>query len=683
MIEDKTKEPQTAEPAQQPPKKRGQKLRSLWAQFQCMQLLRRHRFRRRTQHHVNHFSQKLLQNRLVLIVGEALYALGFSAEYAFVRVGRTVCRGVSGALLWVHSLRHTIVSMAFPGAAQMVRDLFGPIVLFFRGMGSLLVHAHRVRKEKGFGAAVKDSVHYLVGGVRRNVRTLPRMAMYILPVLALAGMVTVVQNTIRQPYALEVQVNGQTVGYVANEDVFNSAKEAVQERINYAGTDENTKWTVEPTYTISVAHSVLDENEMANAILKSSSDQISEGTALYLDGELTAVCSDGTALQSYLSSLLEPYENPEDPNVTVGFNKEVTLENGIYFNESFQQENDVESMLSGVQQQEKIYTVQTGDTLWSIAQKNDLTFRELCELNTNFKGAALTETSNIQAGDELIVTKQEATLEVRITKIETWQEEIPYASETTKSNEYNVGTKKTTQAGENGIRSVTAQRVYDTNGTQLSQQILSTEVIKEPVTEKIVVGTKKQAKTSYITGSGQFIWPVPGYRNCSRWYGGSHKGVDICAAAGTPIYASAGGTVTKAGYNKAGAGTGYGYSIIINHGNGYTTVYAHCLSLVVHAGQTAKQGIPLIEGNIHSSDVFYRQPSDEKPTYWEKLRDERGCLCVEMESFALFANAQVLGKNAACLLTISDSFVSPEITTAEQRQKSFTDMMKVALGAEY
>lgn len=97
----------------------------------------------------------------------------------------------------------------------------------------------------------------------------------------------------------------------------------------------------------------------------------------------------------------------------------------------------------------------------------------------------------------------------------------------------------------------------------------------------------------------------------------------------------------------------------------------------------AKQGIPLIEGNIHSSDVFYRQPSDAKPTYWEKLRDEQGCVCVEMESFALFANAQVLGKHAACLLTISDSFVSPEATTAEQRQKSFTDMMKVALGAEY
>ena len=94
-----------------------------------------------------------------------------------------------------------------------------------------------------------------------------------------------------------------------------------------------------------------------------------------------------------------------------------------------------------------------------------------------------------------------------------------------------------------------------------------------------------------------------------------------------------------------------------------------------------KQGIPLIEGTIHSSDVFYREDSGARPTYWEVLRDEKGCLAVEMESFALFHNAKVLGKHAACILTISDSFVSPEITTAEERQTSFTAMMKVALGA--
>ena len=95
----------------------------------------------------------------------------------------------------------------------------------------------------------------------------------------------------------------------------------------------------------------------------------------------------------------------------------------------------------------------------------------------------------------------------------------------------------------------------------------------------------------------------------------------------------------------------------------------------------AAQNIPLIEGVIHSSDVFYREPDGGKPLYWERLRDEKGCLCVEMESFALFHNAKVLGKNAACLLTISDSFVAPGITTPEQRQTSFTAMMQVALGA--
>ena len=52
-----------------------------------------------------------------------------------------------------------------------------------------------------------------------------------------------------------------------------------------------------------------------------------------------------------------------------------------------------------------------------------------------------------------------------------------------------------------------------------------------------------------------------------------------------------------------------------------------------------------------------------------------------MESFALFHNARVLGKNAVCLITVSDSFVTSEVTTPEQRQTSFTKMMEIALEA--
>ena len=587
MLDEKTTGPEQ-QAAPQTAQKRS--LRSLWAQLQCVHLLRRHRFRRKTQRRMNNVRQKMRATPLVQAVGEFLYALGFAAEYAAVRAGRNVAHAALWAAGCCKKFAHDLAVTAFPGAVQMFKDLFGPIVLFFKGIAALLVHAHRIHKEQGLGAALKASARFFTSGIRRNLKLLPRMAMYILPLCALALYVTVFESVVHRPYALAVQVNGQTVGYVANEATFNLAREDVQERINYAGTDK-TEWTIEPTYTISTAHQVMDENQMANAILRSASDEISEGTALYLDGELTAVCADGTSLQSYINGLLAPYEDEENANVTVGFNRAVDLEQGIYFNESFQDLTDIENTLSGVQQAEKSYKVQAGDTLWAIAQKNDLTFKELCALNTNFKGAPLTETSNIQEGDELIVTKEEAMLEVRITKIEVKQEEIPYTTETTNSNELTKGTTKVTQEGENGLRNVTLQNVYDTNGTLLEQTVLSTEIIKEAVPKKVTVGTKKvTSSTKYITGSGKFIWPVPNYKYCSRWYSSGHKGVDICAPAGTPIYATASGTVTKAGYNKAGAGTGYGYSVVVNHGGGYTSVYAHCLSLAVHAGQSVKQG---------------------------------------------------------------------------------------------
>ncbi len=89
-------------------------------------------------------------------------------------------------------------------------------------------------------------------------------------------------------------------------------------------------------------------------------------------------------------------------------------------------------------------------------------------------------------------------------------------------------------------------------------------------------------------------------------------------------------------------------------------------------------GIPIAIGRVHSGDVFYYEAG--QPGY-EFYRKEKGCLCVEMESFALFHNAKVLGRRAACLLTISDSMVTHEETTAEERQNAFTNMMKVALEA--
>ena len=88
-----------------------------------------------------------------------------------------------------------------------------------------------------------------------------------------------------------------------------------------------------------------------------------------------------------------------------------------------------------------------------------------------------------------------------------------------------------------------------------------------------------------------------------------------------------------------------------------------------------KLDVPLVLGRIHSSDVFYRDTG----VSYEELRENHGVVCVEMESFALFANALKLDKKAACLLTISDSFVTKEETSPEERQTAFTKMMEIAL----
>ena len=79
-------------------------------------------------------------------------------------------------------------------------------------------------------------------------------------------------------------------------------------------------------------------------------------------------------------------------------------------------------------------------------------------------------------------------------------------------------------------------------------------------------------------------------------------------------------------------------------------------------------------GNVLSSDIFY----NDHPEVWQNWA-RMGCLAVEMESYALYSIAANLNKKALTILTVSDSFCFKEETTPEQREKSFSDMMKIAL----
>ncbi len=111
---------------------------------------------------------------------------------------------------------------------------------------------------------------------------------------------------------------------------------------------------------------------------------------------------------------------------------------------------------------------------------------------------------------------------------------------------------------------------------------------------------------------------------------------------------------------------------------GFTGSAAPCCSydLLRKAMDKAEEmGIRAFAGPVFSSDMFYSDISKEE----NEVLARQGVLAIEMESAALYLNAARAGKNALCICTISDSLVTGEITSAEERQEGFTKMMELAL----
>jgi len=91
---------------------------------------------------------------------------------------------------------------------------------------------------------------------------------------------------------------------------------------------------------------------------------------------------------------------------------------------------------------------------------------------------------------------------------------------------------------------------------------------------------------SWVLGSGVFIWPTTDRYLSGNDYWSGHLGIDIAASVGNPIYAADSGVVVAAGWNSSG----YGYMVMIDHGNGFHTVYAHMSSVRTSCGAGVSRG---------------------------------------------------------------------------------------------
>ena len=521
-------------------------------------------------------------------IGDALYLIGFWFEYFLICAARGVGKTVRAVVLQAGRLLILILRPFLLGLITLCSDLTAP----FRRMSSGMRHMRELAQalpEESSREIRRERFRYFRRGARLYFPLVLNALAYLLPVAALAGFAYIVQDRMNVNYVLEVMVNGEPVGSVASEQVFESARDDVQGRIQTVqDSDQDTQATMaavtqlelDPTYTLAIGGDVMNEMEVANAILSASGGAIGEATAVYIDGSLQFVTQDGDHLRSYLESVKQPYEDASDPNVRVSFVHDISLVDGLYLQASMVSYSDILSVLNeggGA----RTYTAAEGDTVQTVLDATGVACDSLAALNPELTGTD----QELASGTEVITGVQSPNLlQVKVIRRESYTSEIPYDTVETQSSEYDFGETVVTSAGQNGLQEITQDITY-IDGVQTEISTVSVETLQEPVSEYVTKGTHLKSGMTANYGSGEWMWPVPQYTYVSRWMSSFHKGADICAAYGTPIYASDSGVVVTAGYHYS-----YGNYVVIDHGNGWTTLYGHMSALGCSSGQAVERG---------------------------------------------------------------------------------------------
>ena len=245
-------------------------------------------------------------------------------------------------------------------------------------------------------------------------------------------------------------------------------------------------------------------------------------------------------------------------------------------------------LLYGKDQTATEYTVQAGDTIENVAFNNKISPEELLLSNT-----ALTSTTNLlYPGQKLKIVETNPQISVVEESYVVEDIESQYTTEERFDDNTVIGQDKVIQEGENGLERV-SQKVRKVNGIINYVDPQGKTVLKEPVSRIIVKGNKyipdvgSTTSWGWPTDSGWtlssgYVWrtnPVTGKREL-------HGGLDISGTGyGSKIYATNNGRVKEASYHYS-----YGNHVIIDHNNGYLTLYAHMSRINVKVGQVVARG---------------------------------------------------------------------------------------------
>ncbi len=450
----------------------------------------------------------------------------------------------------------------------------------------------------------------------------------VFPVVCLCGLLGAVKYVQSLNYVVAVEIDGEDVGIITSDDVYGEAQRIIAEKMENYETDgeyyKTARLTVRPA---SAKDNAIDHEILADKMEQQISDMypaVSEEPETEVEEELNfedfitdeddpdviravMVKADGKVLgfvSSYdrieealneLKSVCDGIEGVDPENVF--FDKEISFEPYSINKMAVVDQQKIIDILVGDESTPQYYEVQPGDYLIQIAQSLGMTLDELLQCKATYNGKEVDLGDNISVGTVIEISEYEPFLTVEYIRERSYESEVSYSTITIDDDTLPLGQKEIQTEGSNGMETVTAMITYavekDENGNlsgkPVRRKITSRVTTVQPVSEVIREGTMLGGpEWGTVHGNGEYFWPVDG-GYISSPFGGerNHKGLDIAAPLGTPIYAAADGTVIDVG---SGWNGGYGNCVVIQNDDGNITYYAHQSETACEVGEHVDAG---------------------------------------------------------------------------------------------
>ena len=401
----------------------------------------------------------------------------------------------------------------------------------------------------------------------------------------------------------EYAYNGKVLGYVKEQeevtDVLGIAGEKLTEN---SRSTMNIEFVPNQNVTFNLVDAggkSLDDADTAVNKLVYMTDIETEAYGIFDGGNLVTIVKSEEDAAKLLDSAIIILSEPDQGMslVSASFDNDVEVRPLNVLLTSVQDQVSALRQLTKGGEMEVYHIVEDGEDIESLQE----TFAVEAKDIYSESNSAITE--DVSTGDTVRIHRSCEPVSVTMVERGRLRETVEFKTVKKETDKYYKGDTIVEQEGRDGVQ-IFEGSITKKSGVEIDRKETGKEVVRKVQDKIILVGTAERPKSA---PTGTFAMPIDTFVHTSgygpRW-GRIHRGIDLAARTGTPIYASDGGTVTRAGWYSS-----YGQCVEIDHGNGKVTRYAHCSRILVSAGEKVyqRQNIALVgnTGNSYGSHLHF------------------------------------------------------------------------------